>query len=81
MREHEFSTNLHENIRNANSTFAFGSMKAETVNFPSGPQCFKVHGQVYHLANTFFPMVKDSSYACAVKYASNASFAERIFTS
>ena len=48
------NTSFHENIRNANSAFAFGSMKTEIVNFPSGPQCFKVHGQVYHLANTFF---------------------------
>ena len=54
MREHEFSTSFHENIRNVNSAFAFGSMEAETVKFPSEPQCFKVHGQVYHLANTFF---------------------------
>ena len=74
MREHEFSTSFHENIRNANSAFAFGSMKAETVNFPSGPQCFKVHGQVYHPANTFFSMMKDSSYACAVKYVSRRKF-------
>ena len=38
------NTSFHENIRNANSAFAFGSMKTEIVNFPSGPQCFKVHG-------------------------------------
>ncbi len=68
MREHEFSTSFHENIRNVNSAFAFGSMKAEIVTFPSEPQCFKVHGQVYHLANTvFFPMMKDSSYVFVVK--------------
>ena len=46
--------NFRENILNVNSAFAFGSMKAEAVSFPSEPQCFKVHGQVYHLANTFF---------------------------
>ena len=66
--------NFRENIRNVNSAFAFGSMKAETVSFPSEPQCFKVHGQLYHLANTFFSMVKDSSYACAVKYVSRRKF-------
>ena len=54
MREHEFSTSFHENIRNVNSAFAFGSMEAETVKFPSEPQCFKVHDQLYHLANRFF---------------------------
>ena len=54
MHEHEFSTNVHENIRNVNGAFAFGSMKAEAINFPSELQYFKVHGQVYHLANTFF---------------------------
>ena len=36
MREHKFSTSFHENIRNANSAFVFGSMKSETVKFPSG---------------------------------------------
>ena len=35
MHEHEFSTSFHENIRNVNSAFAFGSMKAEAINFPS----------------------------------------------
>ena len=54
MREHEFSINVHENIRNVNGAFAFGSMKAETVKLPSGLQCFKGYGQVYHLVNTFF---------------------------
>ena len=54
MCEHEFNTTFHENIRNVNSAFAFGSIEAETVKFPSGLQCFKGYGQVYHLANTFF---------------------------
>ena len=53
MREHEFSTSFHGNIRNVNSAFAFGSMEAEAINFPSELQYFKVHGQVYHLVNMF----------------------------
>lgn len=44
--------NFHECIRQFNSAFAFGSMKAQTVNFNNyGPYCYKIHGQVYHTVN------------------------------
>lgn len=44
--------NFHECIRQFNSAFAVGSMKAQTANFENfGPYCYKVHGQIYHTVN------------------------------
>ena len=71
---HEFSTSFHENtLRGVNNAFAFGSVKGETVvTFPSESQCFKVHGQIYHLANTSpTPNINEVPFA---------NFVERIFT-
>lgn len=47
-----FDRNFHDCIRNYNSAFAVGSMKAQTAEFKNfGPYCYKIHGQIYHTVN------------------------------
>ena len=48
--------NYLDNIRSYNNAFAFASVQVNAVNVPGrGPFCFKIHGQVYHVAGSLIP--------------------------
>ncbi len=53
--------NFIENIRAYNSALAFASMGASISQPPGrGPNCFKIHGQIYHRVSPLHPNEKDS---------------------
>jgi hypothetical protein len=55
-KEHEHSTNFHDNIRSINSALAFASMGANIAPPPGyGPYCFRINGQIYHRSGALHP--------------------------
>ncbi|TBU10040.1 hypothetical protein CWI38_0403p0030 [Hamiltosporidium tvaerminnensis] len=48
--------NFSKNIRSSNSAFAFVSIGAN-IKIPqgSGPFCYRIHGQMYHISGTLHP--------------------------
>ena len=50
-KDRGIAKHFHENIRSYNSSFAFGSMRAETQDRSTMPYCYRIQGQVYHTVN------------------------------
>ncbi|GBO22923.1 hypothetical protein AVEN_119396-1 [Araneus ventricosus] len=70
------SKNYRKHIREYNSSLAFASMGAQITPPPgTGPYCYRIHGQIYHMVSPLYSDHNKPGYGQLYVFdASNAKF-------